>query len=482
MAVCLGYFFRKYPDYFKSVDGIVFGNGVDLFRNMMLDHPEDLNNYISVKILPEKIYDAYKDFKWLDEVDGYDEKLDNFVNTIRSIAEEYEKAKKAALNDEKYAEVDYYVGQIEKLHKNRVIDSLSKYCVIPKYGFPVDVVQLQVYDDGKMNNELDLNRDLKIAISEYAPDSEVIVDGKKYTSRYISLPKTGEFARRYFFKCDKCKKVNVYVSERTGDRCKCCGAPIEKIKKEVYIEPVYGFKTGVTKESRKMKPKRSYSGEISYIGGGTKDEGILEIGELLKVETSSNDELLIVNKSSFYMCENCGFSIIDSGNRMPVITKKHKNYYQYDCECDQLKKINLGHKFQTDVARITIPSLEAYDKEDYAQALSFMYALLEGLSIALGIERNDIDGILEYNLEKCSYDILVYDNVSGGAGHVKRLLSKKAINDSLSAAHSKVSQRCCDEDTSCYNCLRNYYNQAHHSKLQRKLAKDFIEYLIREIG
>jgi DNA helicase TIP49 (TBP-interacting protein) len=40
--------------------------------------------------------------------------------------------------------------------------------------------------------------------------------------------------------------------------------------------------------------------------------------------------------------------------------------------------------------------------------------------------------------------------------------------------YDKVAKKCCDENTSSYNCLRNYYNQSYHSKLQRKYAKDFI--------
>ena len=81
-----------------------------------------------------------------------------------------------------------------------------------------------------------------------------------------------------------------------------------------------------------------------------------------------------------------------------------------------------------------------------------------------------------------SYDILIYDNVPGGAGHVKRLINKKAVIIALNAAHDKVSQNCCDENTSCYNCLRNYYNQSVHSKLKRKYARDFIEELLIELG
>lgn len=114
---------------------------------------------------------------------------------------------------------------------------------------------------------------------------------------------------------------------------------------------------------------------------------------------------------------------------------------------------------------------------------SLLFLRRERLSIsnALEIERNDIDGIIELNLEQHSYDILIYDNVPGGAGHVKRLVNREAVINALNSAHSKVDQQCCDENTSCYNCLRNYYNQIHHSKLQRKLARDFIKLLLREI-
>lgn len=30
------------------------------------------------------------------------------------------------------------------------------------------------------------------------------------------------------------------------------------------------------------------------------------------------------------------------------------------------------------------------------------------------------------------------------------------------------------QDSSCYSCLRNYYNQKHHDELKRKYVIDFI--------
>lgn len=480
MATSLGYFFRKYPEYFESLDALIInGGGVEKFKQYMESRPQDLNNYINNKILPESEYKDYRDFGWIDEMGGDDEKLAHLTSTILEMLKEFERAKQSALSQEKFAEADYFARQIKSIHKEDVIKYLSKYCVIPKYGFPVDVVDLQIYSNGVPVNKYDMSRDLKVAISEYAPDSEVIVDGNKYTSKYITLKKQAEFSKNYFCTCSTCKKINVFFSRSDNTECRYCGQSISTEIAEYYIEPTNGFKSGENKESTRLKPKRSYSGEVSYVGGGKADDKRLVIGNVLGIETSSDDELLVMNKSGFYMCPVCGYSdIAKKGQKAPKTLKAHKNFKQYACNNDELEYLRLGHKFQTDVARFTIPILDSMDKVGYPQALSFLYAFLEGVSNALGIERNDIDGVLELNLEWHSYDILLYDNVPGGAGHVKRLLSKAAIVRSLKAALDKVSAECCDENTSCYNCLRNYYNQSYHSKLQRKLAIDVIKRLL----
>ena len=482
MATSLGYFFRLNPEMFKSLEALVINGGTEAFKQYMLSHPEDLNNYINKKIIPEAQYDEYRNFKWIDEMGGEDEKMAHFVESILEMIKEYEKAKELAVKEDRGSDSDYYKKQIENLKKQDVLESLSKYCVIPKYGFPVDVVDLQVYENGVPINKYAMSRDLKVAISEYAPDSEVIVDKNKYTSKYITLKKNSQFTKNWFVTCPTCKKTNIFLSMSDNTKCKYCGQDVGAEAAEYYIEPSNGFKSGETKESTRLKPKRSYAGEVTYVGGGKADEKRLVIGNTMGVETSSDDELLVMNKSGFYMCPECGYSdIVKHGPKTPQTLKTHKNFKQYDCANDTLDYIRLGHKFETDVARFTIPMLDLADKVSFPQALSFLYAFLEGVSIALGIERTDIDGVLELNLDMQSYDILLYDNVPGGAGHVKRLLSKEAIVNSLKAGLDKVSKECCDENTSCYNCLRNYYNQSYHNKLVRKLAMDVIKRLLFEI-
>lgn len=483
MATCLGSFFRDNPKYFKAIDGLAFGDGVKCFKNYIANKPEELNNYINEKVLPESKYYRYHNFRWFNEVGGNDEKMENFIKSIKDIVEEYDIARKYAVAEAHYKDAHYYQEQINEIKQGNVIKYLSKYCVIPKYGFPVDIVELQVYENGVLNNKYNLQRDLRIAITEYAPDSEVIVDKHKFTSKYILIPKGTTLQRNYFYTCPNCQKVNISVSINSEKKCEYCGELLTTKPAEYFVEPIYGFKTGPTKESSRKKPKMSYAGNVAYLGGGTKDEKYIELGSAFVIETSSNDRLLVMNKSNFYLCPVCGYSeIIHKGQYLSSnIIKKHKNSRQFDCNNEKLEKIRLGHVFQTDVARFTIATLIYSNVMDHARALSFMYAFLEGVSISLNIERNDIDGILEKNFETCSYDIILYDNVPGGAGHVKRLMSKEAVIKSLQAAYSKVSQHCCDENTSCYNCLRNYNNQAYHGLIRRLYAKEIIEQLLSKI-
>lgn len=101
---------------------------------------------------------------------------------------------------------------------------------------------------------------------------------------------TGKDYIDIFVLCSNCRKINVFIGKRENLTCIYCGQPI-LTEVEYYIEPINGFKSGETKKSTQLKPKCSYAGEVSYIGGGKTDKKLI-IGDIITVETSSNDELL----------------------------------------------------------------------------------------------------------------------------------------------------------------------------------------------
>ena len=471
IAASLGYFFRIYPEYYENIQQLLCNGGIEELKDYLSSKPQQLGEYIDDEILLGDIHQKYCHFKWIRAVEEL-HIMDVFVESLRNDFSEFRKAEESAKQMDDYDTAGYYSRQISKLGESRVIDKLSDFSVIPKYGFPVDLVDLKIIKNGRVDNRYDLSRDLRIAISEYAPGSEIIVDGEKYTSRYITTPKKVEPTKYYYKTCDNCGRITVGTTFRSIDTCSNCGRPFDDVNNNDYfIIPEWGFKTGKTVESTRIKPRKSYSGEVAYLGGGESDGIKIAVGHAITVESTTNDKLLVMNRKTFYLCPACGYGHVDYKNTLlPKIKLKHKTYSEFDCECNELVKTHIGHMFKTDVARMVIPSLSLESKNSRAIALSFMYAFLEGLSNAFNIDRNDINGLLDMNMSKDSYDVIIYDDVPGGAGYIKQLMNEDAIKKVLREAKNKVSQNCCDEDTSCYHCLRNYYNQSVHPMLKRKHA------------
>jgi hypothetical protein len=74
----------------------------------------------------------------------------------------------------------------EQFVKQRLIDFLSSCSWLPGYAFPQDNVKLLVRHP-EYNERMRLERDREIGISEYAPGSEVVADGKVFAVLFYSI-------------------------------------------------------------------------------------------------------------------------------------------------------------------------------------------------------------------------------------------------------------------------------------------------------
>ena len=135
--------------------------------------------------------------------------------------------------------------------------------------------------------------------------------------------------------------------------------------------------------------------------------------------------------------------------------------------------------FKTDVVCINFDYIH-----DRGERYSLLYALLEGISRFLEIERTDIDGCAQtvYNNGKYETSVIIFDNVPGGAGHVSRIagFSTEQFKKVLGAAYDVVAECTCGGktgDAACYNCLCNYSNQFIHPLLNRQKAINFLSNL-----
>ena len=511
-AVALSMFFAGHAELYhhNQADKFINEKGYLQFIEWLNSKPERLKNMLlrsipAINNLHNRM--GIEDFGWLNDFIGPEgtftvliREYENNLAQFDKLIKQYDKEKMRALADKCERKKYFYM-------KNKLIDFLARGNILPRYGFPVDTVELEQNTTASNIDSLRLSRDLQVAIAEYAPSSEVVADGKLYTSRYIKKSNIGtnqEWYTGYIGVCpnEDCKAVNFSVTpiSAEGVTCSSCGKILHKIDFVESIEPRSGFVTErETKEVPLSKQEKNYKSEDYYIGN--KESRTIDKFEFkfngikIIVESTTNDSLLVKSSNSFYVCPVCGFAYasdetisgdkeankkIENGAHLIKTVGKHESLFsQSRCSCQELKKYTLHHVFNTDVAKISFQC----NTSDYDTMVSTMYSILYAMADTLNIERKDIKACLSPKLlgNEHSYSIIIYDSVPGGAGHSRRLVTSdgKMLYQIFQAALRRVDT--CKCTPSCYSCLRSYDNQKIHDNLDRKKAARFLQQFIGKI-
>jgi ATP-dependent helicase YprA (DUF1998 family) len=290
-ASAFSFFWRKYRELYKRTIGEFFdADGVNALKKYLESHPEDLKEYLCNVLSPElqKHYEI-NTYGWTSKLFLNDPNNPGvFVIAMKRYASDIEELEKARIDcterqkkvepgskeDRELSRKIRDIGNsINTIRKQEIIEFLSRNNIIPKYGFPVDTVELMSFGKGGILDSLCLDRDLFTAISEYAPESEVVADGKLITSRYVRVLSGFAWPEYKYVICKNCHTlIRVIWVEDIPKECKQCGHSLpKKIKK--YVIPKFGFimENGEPEDAGTEKPERTYKGSISYIGDGTTD-------------------------------------------------------------------------------------------------------------------------------------------------------------------------------------------------------------------
>lgn len=500
-AVVLSYFFKKYPKYFDNNHTEVFldNGGFEALVNLINNPDSELIDILNNSIPNIELY------LWREKlIDSNDGVLFNAVKEYRETVNEINKIIDKYAFEKKFDQADRYAKMLNRYRSKQMIDFLVRSNVLPKYGFPIDTVELEIVHDSKQKHELQLQRDLKMAISEYAPGEKIIADNKMYTSRYIKksfFHNQMGFYTSFVSKCTnrECEAWNYsLVNPKDKDeflKCVSCHRPIAKGSWSEAIEPRGGFVAESRAEEVPMsRPDKIYHSQDSYIGDGKNidERQFLVNGKIVVLRSSENDSIMITSNAKFYVCGYCGFAFgihdvirDDTGKKdkevtksiskdAPYITVKKNHYNAHGKICDNkvLYSRRLNHVYRTDVVVLDFGE----HNSDADTMYSTMFAILHAMSNVLGIDINDISGCLKGNLNHTnghvSFNIVLFDTVAGGAGHVRRLLDAKIFEEVVIAACNRMDR--CQCDSSCYNCLRSYSNQHFHEQLDRHKALEFL--------
>jgi len=482
VATVLSRFFRSFPERFKTVDrlfkNLEHPSGVSDFKTFLREHQDELEKSLCA-IVPSDITAkvGLSDGTWINKITSDDSYFSLAETEVSSDYRIVKNLEKAAAERKDYDNAKWAFMRAKTIAEEEVLSFLSRKAVIPKYGFPVDVVELdtQRTQQNQEAFEVLLQRDLSIAISEFAPTSRLIANKRVWTSYGLKRVAEKEWPRKLY---KRCLKHNVFFQWELGQSepiISCC----DRLPVFSYIIPRFGF---VTDLERPKEPKSRTARVFTtrpYFGGslGPEPDTIVlpMISPLITIKKASPGLMVVLCEGrrgeGFYICGGCG-----AGFRKRE--KTHRTPYGQDCS-GTLEQVSLGHEFVTDVLQIQFHYELDGDIEPVWFAYSLAYALVEGAAEILEVPSTDLNATVAHSEQYVVPPIVLYDNVPGGAGLVARLEGEDVLKVCLQSAKERVSGKCgCNENTSCYGCLRSYRNQFAHRYLQRGPVRSYLESIL----
>lgn len=407
----------------------------------------------------------------------------------------YRDALEDALTRKAYRFMDFLNKRIEKIHNTDWVSFLSDRSVLPSYAFPIYNVNLATADP-----DLSLERDLRIALSEYPPGAAIVAKARLWRSVGIRLPpRKDALDRKWYACCPRCWHVMRHLDPDQlfpGEHCPVCGHDGKQPsrRRHLYVVPEYGFTTDLTTQGEELtfdRPERIPASRVLFVPQQEANDPLqssLGGGTAMRVEvrTSEHADFFVFNdgddpaRRGFALCKFCGREV-DLGKNQKA--KPHKTPLGKDCPCESYEWTHLGHDFMSCAARLSFSGTHQ-SFEDKGFWLGLLYALLGGMTDALGIEANDVNGVIRPIDEggTVSQEIVIFDDVPGGAGHALRLENQDELLDVLRAAHARVNNCDCDPSASCYSCLRSYRNQFCHDLLVRAPVAEYLERLVSAVS
>jgi ATP-dependent helicase YprA (DUF1998 family) len=396
--------------------------------------------------------------------------LGRAAEVVRSNVTTLEDLMNEASDEKDFTRAKRVQRQINTIERDPLINFLGSKNVLPKYGFPVDVVSLDLTRaSSAVGESLDLNRDLSLALTEFAPGERIVAGKNLWESRGVVIASERGLPTYTWGLCDGCGRYNQTIEETdTLPACSDCGGSVSV--KGVAIIPVFGFAGDVAKEKLgDARPARRAQSEQffgSFHGETPPFAPVIGISKNISMRQSSQGRVIVMNAGRFsrhyLFCEWCGH-MEPPPERGASRKKDHDDPRAPGIrKCKGLlKSRDLAHEYLTDVIELRFEGRKV-SKEAAISATEAMIAAAP----RIGIESGEVGGV--GFAESNGFRTVLFDTVPGGAGHAKRIGA--SLPQLLTAARSLVEGCSCGVDTACYACLQSYRNQRLHEELSRSGA------------
>ena len=462
-------------------------DGMKQLKDYLAGHPRGLGKQLDMvfpAVLPIREMLDIDGWGWVDKLVGAPD--GRLVRTHELKSGDYDRVSQARdryIAQHKYSLAAGMDSACKSLERDQTIKVLAETGVLPKYGFPTDLVELHIpaEDESVEDNRLRLQRGLRQAIVEYAPGNEVIAAKTTWKSTGIRRPKGGKLEVRSYGKCKKCGTF-AWPLDDYSDICECkvCGETVSLNRK--MIVPSEGF-TAIKSPSDPgaQRPRSAGFANIEFCRnwkGEYSDDCTEYPGGRVMTRYAGNGQLCAMNTAGgrgFAYCPYCGAAARQGMEIKHEAWCADKKTSRYDA---------LGAAFVSDVLELTfvLDTRPDYGDKEFAEEIaweSLSWALYAASVNVLELPEMEI-GATFYRNDARAWSVLLYDNVPGGAGHVLQIAAH--MQEVVERAYHIVADCSCGEETCCYECLCNYYNQRRQQDLSRGAALKILRSLFKEEG
>ncbi|WP_246136924.1 helicase-related protein [Myxococcus llanfairpwllgwyngyllgogerychwyrndrobwllllantysiliogogogochensis] len=410
--------------------------------------------------------------------------------------------------------------QMGRVEGEYLLGELSSLGFLPGYGFPTGVVsfvnttgeQLAREEKNRKQKKMDgtgrenaqpltrrrgyPSRDLPLALREYAPGTDVVVDGLVYRSGGVTLnwhipASDQQFHELQSFRTAwKCRCGATGSSSVQVDACPACGAEANLLRRIPYLEPAgfavpLGYKPHTDLSAQSYVPPRPPW--ISTGGGAWLPLPRADAG---RFRAAHDGELFFrnggTNGNGFAICLVCGRAESEEPEREEQLPPKLRGHFPLrggkarleDGQCPgnlQERGVKrhqwLGATVRTDVFELQLAdSRTGFPLADDSTAASLAVALREALTKKLGISERELGWAAvpaRTARGEPARSLILFDTASGGAGYAT---GAGAYLPSLLNAARRILECPRQCDAACHACLLSYDTQRELARLDRHKA------------
>jgi DEAD/DEAH box helicase domain-containing protein len=403
--------------------------------------------------------------------------------------------------------------QLQRIYEEYLLRELAASGFLPGYGFPTSVVPFinstleTLRHDARVSTGREDNRsqrrgypsrDLPMAIREYAPGSDIVIDGQVFTSEGVTLNwhiPAGDFTEapelqsfRNAWRCRSCGSSG--TRSTLLHSCPVCGVDAHLLVIKPYLQPA-GFAVNIyTEPHNDLSYRRYIPVHKPWITAGQTPWSPLPRPELGRYRYSHEGHIFHQSGGGlgygYAICLRCGRAASETaeGGDLPTELQEHYrlrggkekngqslcsgNDHQWAIKRNQW----LGMGVSTDVFELQLSDpVTGIPLNDDVAAYSLATALRQALAEELGINDREIscESIPSRTLaNQLARSIVLYDTSTGGAGFVAAAASN--LPRLLERAYEILTcKKNCD--AACHACLLTYDTQHDVKRLNRHTAK-----------